>query len=333
MKLGRISTASPDGAIPRIVAVEPDADRVIDLRRAHQLVLERRGASPGSARRMSATVFPESMAEAIALGDEFPETVYDVVDRAGDDASTGIGDVAWLAPVDPPILRDALVFEEHLLSQFGRFNIEVPDQYYLAPVYYKGNPTTVVGHQALIPWPYESTYLDYELEVGLVLGRSGVDLTPEEAEAHLFGVTIINDFSARDIQSREMGARLGPAKGKDFCTVLGPWITTRDEIVLDDLEMVARVNGVEWSRGTTADMMWSPTEIIAYVSQFEPTVPGEVIGSGTVGGGCGSDLGRRLSPGDEVELEVAGLGRLRNRVSDPQPARWWPTPRKRTTDG
>jgi len=98
------------------------------------------------------------------------------------------------------------------------------------------------------------------------------------------------------------------------------------------LEMIARVNGEEWSRGTTADMMWSPGEIIAYVSQFEPTVPGEVIGSGTVGGGSGSDLGRRLAPGDEVELEVTGLGRLRNRLANPQAARWWPESRERPQD-
>jgi len=224
------------------------------------------------------------------------------------------------------------VFESHLLSQFGRLNIEVPSQYYRAPVYYKANPTTVYGHDSEVPWPYESTYMDYELEVGFVLGRSGINLTPAEAEAHLFGVTIINDFSARDVQSREMSARLGPAKGKDFCTVLGPWITTLDEVAVDDLEMIARVNGEEWSRGTTADMMWSPGEIIAYVSQFEPTVPGEVIGSGTVGGGSGSDLGRRLAPGDEVELEVTGLGRLRNRLANPQAARWWPESRERPQD-
>lgn len=310
-----------------MVAVDTDGGRVIDLRHAYRLTLERRGASGPASRRLAAATFPESMAAAIALGDTLLDIVADVVTTAGDDASRDIGSVTFVAPVDPPILRDALVFEDHLLSQFGRFDIPVPSQYYKAPVYYKANPTTVFGPEDLIPWPYESTYLDYELEVGFVLGKSGVDLTPDEATGHLFGLTIINDISARDVQSREMAARLGPAKGKDFCTVLGPWITTCDELAVDDLEMVARVNGEEWSRGTTRDMMWSPGEIIAYISQFEPTVPGEVVGSGTVGGGSGSDLGRRLSPGDDVELEVTGIGILRNTVSEPKPARWWPNPR------
>ena len=311
----------------RLVTVVPDEGRVVDLRTAYRGLLERQGAAHLAAGQLAAAWFPSSMTTALGGGARWFATAEEAVDAADERASLSIEDVTWLAPVDPPILRDALVFEEHLLSQFGRANIEVPKQYYRAPVYYKANPTTLYGHGADIPWPYESTYMDYELEVGFVLWKPGQDLTPAEAAEHLFGVTVLNDFSARDVQGREMSSRLGPAKGKDFATALGPWITTVDEIDLQGLEMVARVNGELWSQGTSADMMWSPEEIVAYVSQWEAIVPGEVIGSGTVGSGSGSDLGRRLSAGDLVELEISGLGMLRNRLGSPQQSRWWPSSR------
>src|SRR5579864_142575 len=128
--------------------------------------------------------------------------------------------------------------------------------------------------------------MDYELELGFVIWRAGKDLTPEQALDYLFGVTIFNDFSARDIQMQEMMGLLGPAKGKDFATALGPWITTLDELDVHDLAMLARVNGEEWSRGSSSTMMWKVEEIIAYVSKGEGLRPGELIGSGTVGLGC-----------------------------------------------
>lgn len=329
MKLGRIVREDLDGTVHRLVAVEPDADRVIDLRAAHRVHLERKGATPSAARRISAAWFPGSMATAIAAGRGLVELAAEVVAAAGDDATHELAAVTWGAPIDPPVLRDCLVFEQHLRTQFGRADIPVPKQYYRAPVYYKANPTTVVGTDAEIPWPFDSSYMDYELELGFVLGEPALDVTPDEAVRHLFGVTVLNDFSTRDVQSREMSARLGPAKGKDFATALGPWITTADEVDVTALQMLARVNGEQWSKGTSADMMWSPAEIIAYVSQSERTVPGEVIGSGTVGSGSGSDLGRRLSPGDTVELEIEGIGTLRNTLASPGAVRWWPEPKPR----
>jgi 2-keto-4-pentenoate hydratase/2-oxohepta-3-ene-1,7-dioic acid hydratase in catechol pathway len=169
--------------------------------------------------------------------------------------------------------------------------------------------------------------MDYELELGIVIGRSGKDLTPEQARSFLFGVTIFNDFSARDIQMREMQGMLGPAKGKDFATALGPWITTVDELDVHHLTMVARVNGEEWSRGSSSTIMWSVEEIIAYVSKGEGVQAGELIGSGTVGWGCGMELGKLLKPGDVVELEVEGIGVLRNKIGEPAPTGWTPTRR------
>jgi 2-keto-4-pentenoate hydratase/2-oxohepta-3-ene-1,7-dioic acid hydratase in catechol pathway len=142
----------------------------------------------------------------------------------------------------------------------------------------------------------------------------------------------MNDFSARDVQAREMTAGFGPAKGKDFGTVLGPWVTTLDELDLGDLTMLARVNGEEWSRGSTSTLTWSLEELVAYASRNEVVVPGQVIGSGTVGLGCGLELYRKLSPGDEVELEIEGIGTLRNRLAEPTETRWEPEVKERKAE-
>jgi 2-keto-4-pentenoate hydratase/2-oxohepta-3-ene-1,7-dioic acid hydratase in catechol pathway len=201
----------------------------------------------------------------------------------------------------------------------------VPDAYYEIPAYYKASSAGFVGHDEEVPWPAYTESMDYELELGFVVGRAGRDLDPGEAAGHLFGVTIYSDFSARDQQSREMTLTLGPTKGKDFGTGIGPWITTVDELDLGDLAMTARINGEEWSRGSSGSIMWSAAELLAYVSTAEMLQPGDLIGSGTVGLGCGLELDRRLAPGDVVELEVEGIGVLRNRMGPPQPARWTPT--------
>ena len=165
--------------------------------------------------------------------------------------------------------------------------------------------------------PHYTKRFDYELEWGIFIGTRGADISASAARDHIAGYVVFNDFSARDIQMAEMRGRLGPAKGKDFDTgnAIGPWLVTPDE--LPDpyaLTMTARVNGAEWSRGSTRDMHWSFEEIIAYISRAETLFPGDFIGSGTVGGGCGLELGVFLERGDEVELEVEGIGRLRNRV-------------------
>jgi 2-keto-4-pentenoate hydratase/2-oxohepta-3-ene-1,7-dioic acid hydratase in catechol pathway len=194
------------------------------------------------------------------------------------------------------------------------------------------NPVTVLGHDAIVPWPGGAKFMDYELEIAVVIGSTGKDLRPDEALAHVLGVTVMNDFSARDVQAREMTAGFGPAKGKDFGTVLGPWVTTLDELDLGDLTMLARVNGEEWSRGSTSTLTWSLEELVAYASRNEVVVPGQVIGSGTVGLGCGLELFRKLSPGDEVELEIEGIGTLRNRLAEPSQTRWEPEVKERKAE-
>jgi 2-keto-4-pentenoate hydratase/2-oxohepta-3-ene-1,7-dioic acid hydratase in catechol pathway len=325
MRLGRVAVAGSDGAEPRLVAAVDDA--LVDLAGAERRQLERRGATAEAARRWARAAFPGSLADAVAAGPDFLDVASRALAAAGDDDLLDTDEVTWLAAVDPPLIRDCLAFEEHLVNSFGRLGIDVPSQFYEMPVYYKGNAASIVGHDELVPFPGYSQRLDYELELGFVVGRRGRNLTPDEARAHILGVTVFNDFSARDIQSREMGAMLGPSKGKDFNNSIGPVVTTLDELDLGRLTMIARVNGEEWSRGSSGDMIWSPEEIVSYVSQGETVQPGELIGSGTVGRGCGLELDRQLQPGDVVELEVSGIGVLRNQIGPAEAVTWRPEPR------
>jgi 2-keto-4-pentenoate hydratase/2-oxohepta-3-ene-1,7-dioic acid hydratase in catechol pathway len=172
----------------------------------------------------------------------------------------------------------------------------------------------VFGPGEEIPWPAYTKELDYELEVACVLGGRGRDLDEVSARSLIFGYTLMNDWSARDIQRKEMAARLGPAKGKDFATSLGPCIVTADELDPSALHLVARVDGDVWSEGDLRGARWSFPQMIAHVSQGEDVWPGDVYGSGTFGGGCGLDLGKFLWEGAVVELEAEPIGVLTNRV-------------------
>jgi 2-keto-4-pentenoate hydratase/2-oxohepta-3-ene-1,7-dioic acid hydratase in catechol pathway len=333
MKLGRIQRGTLEGSVPRLVVAQPDQERVIDLATAEYHRLLATGATTDAARRLATALYPSSMRDALAAGPTFlaaaQRTVASLTDH--EQGVLPIQSVSWLAPLDPPLMRDCLAFEQHLRNSFLKILPEIPRQYYEMPLYYKGNPLTLVGHNETIPWPSYTRLMDYELELGFVIGRTGKDLKPEQVSSYLLGVTILNDFSARDIQMEEMQGLLGPAKGKDFATALGPWITTVDEVDVHNLTMVARVNGEEWSRGSSSTIMWQVDEIIAYISKDEGVQVGELIGSGTVGFGCGLEHGKLLKPGDVVELEIEGIGVLRNKVGTPAPAGWTPQPRTPTT--
>ena len=248
--------------------------------------------------------------------------------------------VSLWAPVPRPrSIRDCMAFERHVIQCMravarrrypplaavdawlqrlcGRGILRPPKVWYERPVYYKGNPMSVVGHEADVQWPSYTRRLDYELEFGVFVGKQGRNIAEEDAGTYIAGYTVFNDFSARDVQGQEMTVQLGPSKGKDFDTgnVLGPYLVTPDEIPDPyRLTMVARVNGEEWSRGNSREMAWTFEELLAYISKDETLYPGEFIGSGAVGGGCGLELGRWLKPDDVVELEVERLGILRNRI-------------------
>ncbi len=221
-----------------------------------------------------------------------------------------------LAPLMPRTLRDFLAFEGHLKNAYRNLGRDIPQEWYEVPAYYKGMPDTVVGPDTEISWPAYSDELDHELELAAVIGRTVKDVTPQDAPGCIFGYTIWNDFSARDVQRREVPVGMGPGKAKDWdgSNVLGPCIVTPDEFDATDAVMRVRVNGEIWGEDTSAHMHHTFADMVAYASRSQTLRPGEVIGSGTAAGGSGLELGRKLSEGDVVELEVEGIGVLRNPI-------------------
>ena len=227
-----------------------------------------------------------------------------------------VGDAPLLAPLRPRSLRDFLAFEGHLKGALGRLGREIPDEWYEVPAYYKGMPDTVIGPEQEIPWPSFTDRLDHELELAAVIGTRCRDVAVGEAPRVIFGYTIWNDLSARDVQVRELPVGMGPGKAKDWdgSNVLGPCLVTADELDAGNLRMSVRVNGETWGEDTSASMHHSFADMIAYVSRDQTLHPGELLGSGTAAGGSGLELDRELSPGDVVELEIEGIGVLRNRI-------------------
>jgi 2-keto-4-pentenoate hydratase/2-oxohepta-3-ene-1,7-dioic acid hydratase in catechol pathway len=190
--------------------------------------------------------------------------------------------------------------------------------FYAQPPYYNASTADIVGSGATVRIPSYCDVFDYELEWAVVIGREGADIPAARAREHIAGYTIFNDFSARDEQAKAMRSLLGPGKGKDFDTgnALGPCLVTRDELPEPyGLTMTARVNSAEWSRASTGDMHWTFEDVIAHVSRSQTLRVGDVIASGTAGGGCGLEHGAFLRPGDVVELEVQRIGVLRNPVA------------------
>jgi 2-keto-4-pentenoate hydratase/2-oxohepta-3-ene-1,7-dioic acid hydratase in catechol pathway len=256
-----------------------------------------------------------------ALGRRMAEQAIEAASRTSEafGARTCYPDreVRLLAPVTRPrVLRDFLTFEGHMKQAsraLGRGD-QVPALWYEVPAYYKGDPDTVVGTGAPVHIPRYCRQFDFELELGMVIGRAGKDIPKSEAASYIAGYTIWNDFSARDQQMREGPLGMGPSKGKDFDggNAVGPYLVTPDELDVDNLKMIARVNGEVWTDATSAGWQFSFADLIAHVSQSETIRPGELWGSGTVTSGSGLELDKWLQPGDIIELEVEGIGTLRN---------------------
>ena len=279
-----------------------------------------------------------SMQHFIEAGQPALDRAYAVL--ASNPATLAADQINWLAPLPIPVqIRDCLGFEEHLKNAFesavkvsamgaddpmkaeeelratGRF--EVPEVWYQQPIYYKANRFSVAESGKDIVWPAYSEIMDFELEMACIIGKKGKDISKDDAHEHIFGYTIYNDFSARDAQMLESQGMLGPAKGKDFedSVILGPVIVTKDE--LNDpynLRMQARVNGETWCDNNSNTIHWKFSDMIAHISMGETLHPGEVIGSGTVGLGCGLEHLRFLNDGDIVELEIDQIGVISNKV-------------------
>lgn len=329
MKIGRISVSTPDGETTRVVAVEPEQDRVIDLARAYALVLRRGGATAERARAVSLALFPGSLSTGISAGDAFLARANEAL-SAADDAAIAIGDVSWRAAIDPPVIRDGLTFGTHIENYFKNVVHDKPvREVYQRPGFFKGNTATIYGHNQEVPYPSISEKLDYELEIGYIVGKPGRNLTPDDALGHVFGITIFNDWSLRDVQTLEGPIGMGAQHSKDFAYGIGPWITTLDEInSIEGLAGQVRVNGEVRSETRVENFVYTPAELVAYVSLYGQLQAGDLIGSGTMGFGAGVEIGRFIEPGDEVELALEGIGTLRNRVaSQKETTDWWPAPR------
>lgn len=231
-----------------------------------------------------------------------------------------VKDLTFDAPLDEiSMYRDFYAHEKHVKKGFEKRKEEVPAAWYEIPAYYKGGVTGFIGHEEIIPWPHYSNQIDYELELGVVIGRDGKNVKAKDIKKHIFGFTILNDISARDIQRKEMSIRLGPAKGKDWCSIMGPVIVTFDEFNYQEpnLEMTASVNGEEWSRGQSGDSHYSWGEMIEHMGMEEWIRATDFIGSGTVGTGCGLELDKWIKPGDLLELTIERIGTLKNIVGTP----------------
>lgn len=268
-----------------------------------------------------------SMQQLIESGADGLDRARDLAGAAGSADTIPSDRVTLLSPLPVPVqMRDCLCFEEHLVNAIDGRNAVAGvsrnpaqqkriDLFRARPFWYKCNRFAVTGTGTQVRWPAYSSSMDYELEMAAVIGRKGIDIAKEDAASYIFGYTIFNDFSARDTQNDEM-ATLGPSKSKDFdnANVLGPCIVTADEFDPRNARMISRVNGEVQSEGHSSTMYWSFEDLIAFISQGETIHPGEVLGSGTVGGGCGLEHGRKLASGDEVDLEIEGIGRIRNTV-------------------
>jgi 2-keto-4-pentenoate hydratase/2-oxohepta-3-ene-1,7-dioic acid hydratase in catechol pathway len=283
--------------------------------------------APGDARARAGLVVddeiraPAPSTDLLALLGDDGSILRDAARRAErhPDVVVPVGAARLLAPIPgPPSVRDFYAFEQHVRTARERRGLEMEPDWYELPVFYFSNPASIVGDGADVTMPEGTAELDFELEVAAVVGGGG----------RIAGFTVMNDWSARDIQRREMKLNLGPAKGKDFATTLGPWLVTPDELESAangkayDLTMTASVNGREYSRASLADIHWSFDEMISYASRGTTLRPGDVIGSGTCGTGCilelalvhGTDAYPWLRAGDEVTLTVDRLGSIANRI-------------------
>src|SRR6478752_3107190 len=322
---------APAGAPWRLVAADPsgvaepgDPARWIDLEPARRRAVADRPelAHDSALHRQPLTTLDDLLARRMRV-DALRDLVEGFAVRGDDDpALLDAADLAFGPPVlQPPSIRDFYAFEGHVRTMWERRGGEVPEAWYRLPIFYFSNVSEVRGPGDPVWAPAASTELDYELEVAALIDTPALDLADGDAEGAIGGYTIFDDWSARDLQREETTVRLGPAKGKDFASSFGPWLVTPDELADArsetgyDLAMTAEVNGAETSRGRWSDAQFSFGAMVARASADARLVPGDLIGSGTVGTGCllevrDATLGRYLEPGDEVTLRIGRLGSL-----------------------
>ncbi len=321
MKLVTFEVPSPTGPLRRVGAL--CGDHIVDLNLAYAAYLAATGRTD-RAREIADAIIPADMIEFFKGGKLSRDAARQALDFSASNAGTDMPpahkpeDITLLAPVPRPrSIRDTISFETHAKNFEKRSGKPTPDLWYERPIYYKGNCDTVIGPDEDIIWPGHTKKLDYELEFGIYIGKTGKNIPAGEAGDYIAGYTIFNDISARDTLQSEITMMLGPTKGKDMDTgnIFGPCVVTPDEIDAGNLKMEARINGEVWSEGNSSDMYWSFHQIIEFVSKDETLHPGDFIGSGTIAFGCGDELDKWIQQGDVIELEVEGIGVLRNQVA------------------
>ena len=320
MKLAHVrERTAPAGAPWRLAAaLDPDAERWLDLEEARRTLVARDPARAHNSRlfRQPVTTLDAHLAAGLRV-----EALRDLLDAEADEPLEASGLQFGPPILGPPTFRDFYAYEQHVGTMWKRRDMEIPEAWYRLPIFYFSNVSEIRGPDEPVWAPRASSELDYELEVAAVIDTPVRDIGAARGEEAIGGYTILNDWSARDLQREETTVRLGPAKGKDFASSIGPWLVTPDELADArngtgyDLAMVATVNGVECSRGTWSSAHFSFGDMIERASADVRLRPGDLIGSGTVGTGCllevrDATLGRYLQPGDTVTLAIERLGQL-----------------------
>ncbi|MDJ1433829.1 fumarylacetoacetate hydrolase family protein [Halostagnicola sp. A-GB9-2] len=317
MKLATFEVTTDVGRRRRLGVV--DGSSLLDVTAGYARVLETEGVRQPTAR--AKCLAPANLLEFLRMGEDAFEAAQAVYDARFPDETVRAPDgarivyeenedtIRLLSPLTRPTsIRDFSVFEDHAADH------EKPDVWYELPVYYKGNPDSIVHPDTDVTWPVWEDSLDFELEVAAVIGTPGENIDAADANEHVAGFTIFNDFSARDAQFEEMEMPFGPAKGKDFANGFGPYFVTADAFDADGATVRTRVNSEEWMTGSLAEMHHSWGDMIEHASRGEILQPGDVFGCGTIPGGCCMDLDRWIEAGDTIELEVEGIGTLTHRV-------------------
>ena len=330
MRLVTFEVPSAGGPIRRSGVLAADGD-VLDLALTRGALLEARGQS--GARALGEHECPSDLLAFLTAGEAALEAAREALEHAERDGVEefdglalrhGAATVRLLPPLPRPnSLRNFSLIEEHLLAAIETLKKRVggnapaitgiAPEWYRIPAFFKSSVEEIYGPEDAIPWPAFTDKLDYELEIGAVVGRRGRNVAAEDAGAHIVGYTIYNDWSARDFQQREMSINLGPGLCKDFASSIGPCIATPDEFDRDAAKLTARVDGEQWTESSLT-MRITYEEVIEWVTQALTIVPGDILSSGTVAGGCGIEFDRWIPEGATVELEAQGIGILRNVV-------------------
>lgn len=331
MKLATYTISTPLGPANRVGLVR--RTRLWDVNLVYATMLRHQGSTRRAA-QIANVLLPPDMRLLFENGELATNAMRDVEEyvsalevsgESEDDEEAGrlhreLSSVRLRSPMlEPRTIREFSVFEEHISRKGKR---QLPDIWYEIPLYWKGSPGAVYGPDDVLIWPRATERLDFELEIAAVIGTAGRNIPSDVAINHLAGFTIFNDVTARDLQARELQFMLGPAKSKDFCNVMGPFLVTPDEIDPHDLAVSARVNGEEWASSSTRGMHYGWAELVSYASRDEWLLPGDILTSGTVAGCSGLEYTDwaedvpLLRSGDVVELDVSGIGVLRNQVAE-----------------